>query len=70
VTTHTAIEPSGQSLLWNKAPYWHFRQTDILVANESQILKNTIFWNITPCIPLKSTDVSEEHIVYIFSIEE
>jgi hypothetical protein len=25
------------------------------------ITKSSVFWDITPCSPLKSTDVSEEH---------
>jgi hypothetical protein len=29
-------------------------------------MKNTIFWDITPCSPLKSTDVTEVHIASIF----
>jgi hypothetical protein len=32
-------------------------------------MKGSIFWDITPCSPWKSTDVSEEHIVSIFKIK-
>jgi hypothetical protein len=32
-------------------------------------MKGTIFWAITPSSPLKSTDVSEEHIASIFRVE-
>jgi hypothetical protein len=34
------------------------------------VMKSTIFWDIMPCSPLKSTDVSEEHIASIFRVEE
>jgi hypothetical protein len=34
------------------------------------VMKSTIFWDITQCSPLKSTDVSEEHIASIFSVKE
>jgi hypothetical protein len=34
------------------------------------VIKSTIFWDITQCSPLKSTDVSEEHIASIFRVEE
>jgi hypothetical protein len=33
-------------------------------------LKNPIFWDITPCSLLKSIDVLEEYLAYIFSVEE
>jgi hypothetical protein len=33
-------------------------------------LKSSMFWDITPCSPLKSTDVSEEHIASIFRVKE
>jgi hypothetical protein len=33
-------------------------------------IKGSIFWDITPCSPLKSTDVSEEHVTSIFRVEE
>jgi hypothetical protein len=33
-------------------------------------MNSTVFWNITLCSPLKSTDVSEEHIASIFRVEE
>jgi hypothetical protein len=34
------------------------------------VMKSSIFWDITPYIPLKSTDISEEHFVSILRIEE
>jgi hypothetical protein len=34
------------------------------------VMKSTIFWDIKPCSPLKSTGVLEEHISSIFSVEE
>jgi hypothetical protein len=34
------------------------------------VMKTTIFWDISPCSPLKSTGVSEEHIASIFRVEE
>jgi hypothetical protein len=33
-------------------------------------LKSTIFWDIMSCGPLKSSDISEEDIASIFSVEE
>jgi hypothetical protein len=29
-------------------------------------MKSTIFWDMMPCSPLKSTDISEKHIASIF----
>jgi hypothetical protein len=29
-----------------------------------------IIWDITPCIPFKSTDVSEDHVASIFRVKE
>jgi hypothetical protein len=26
------------------------------------VMKSSVFWEITPCIPLKSTDVLGEHV--------
>jgi hypothetical protein len=34
------------------------------------VMKGTIVWDIMPCNPLKSTNVSEEHIACIFGVEE
>jgi hypothetical protein len=34
------------------------------------IMKSSIFWDITPYTPFKLTDVSEEHVVSIFRVEE
>jgi hypothetical protein len=36
----------------------------------SVVTKSSIFWDIAPCSPLKSTDVSEEHVASIFRFEE
>jgi hypothetical protein len=33
-------------------------------------MKSTIFWDITPCSPLKVNDVPEEHVAFIFRVEE
>jgi hypothetical protein len=33
-------------------------------------MKSSIFWNITPCSPLKVNRFSEEHIASIFRVEE
>jgi hypothetical protein len=33
------------------------------------IMKSIIFWDITPCSPLKVTDVSGEHVAYIFRVK-
>jgi hypothetical protein len=32
------------------------------------VMKSVIFWDITPCSPLRSTEVSEEHIASIFRV--
>jgi hypothetical protein len=32
------------------------------------VINNTTFWHITPCSS-KSTDISEEHITFIFRVE-
>jgi hypothetical protein len=35
------------------------------------LLRSYIFWDITPCNPLKINDVSEENIAFFFfSVEE
>jgi hypothetical protein len=34
------------------------------------VMKTYIFWDITACSPLKSTDVSEEYVASIFKVEE
>jgi hypothetical protein len=28
-------------------------------------MKNSVLWDLTPCSPLKKTDVSEEHVAFI-----
>jgi hypothetical protein len=33
-------------------------------------MKNPVFWDITLYIPVKSTEVSEEHLPFIFTVEE
>jgi hypothetical protein len=33
------------------------------------VVKSTIFWDITPCSPLK-INVLEEHVAFIFRVEE
>jgi hypothetical protein len=40
-----------------------------IVALTAVVMKSCIFWDMTPCSPLK-IDVSEEHIAYIFRAEE
>jgi hypothetical protein len=35
-----------------------------------EIVKSSVFSDITPCSPLKSTDVSEDYIALIFRVEE
>jgi hypothetical protein len=32
-------------------------------------MKSYIFWDITPCRSLKSTDISEEYVATIFRVE-
>jgi hypothetical protein len=34
------------------------------------VMKSSIFWDITPCTLLKSIDISEEHVAFIFRVEE
>jgi hypothetical protein len=34
------------------------------------VMKSSIFWDITPCSMLKSTDVSEKLIASIFRVEK
>jgi hypothetical protein len=34
------------------------------------VMKSDIFWDITPCSPLKVTDVSEKHVASICSSEK
>jgi hypothetical protein len=34
------------------------------------VMKSAIFWDITPCSPLKVRDVPEEHIASIFRVEK
>jgi hypothetical protein len=33
-------------------------------------LKSSIFWDITPCYPLKATNVSDKYVVSFFMVEE
>jgi hypothetical protein len=32
-------------------------------------MKSFVFWDITPCNPVKSADVSEEYVASIFRME-
>jgi hypothetical protein len=32
------------------------------------VMKSSVFWDITPLVCLKSTDVSEEHVTSIFNL--
>jgi hypothetical protein len=34
------------------------------------VMKSSIFWDITPCRPLKVNDVSEKHVASTFMDEE
>jgi hypothetical protein len=34
------------------------------------VIKSSIFWDITPCSPLKVTDISEEHVASIYMDKE
>jgi hypothetical protein len=36
----------------------------------SVVMNSTIFWDITPCNGLNSTDISEEYIASILRVEE
>jgi hypothetical protein len=33
------------------------------------LMKSTVFWDITPCSPLKFNDGLEEHIASVFRVE-
>jgi hypothetical protein len=44
--------------------------TVILIYSKRSVIWNSIFWDITSCSPLKSTSVSEDHVVTIFGIKE
>jgi hypothetical protein len=33
-------------------------------------VKNSIFWDITPCSPLKVNEVSEKHVASIVRVDE
>jgi hypothetical protein len=45
-------------------PFLLYVGTEVLTT---VVMKSTIFWEITPCSPLRVTDVSEENIAPIFS---
>jgi hypothetical protein len=50
-----------------------YTNIDIVVGFEvitAVVMKCPIFWDITPCSPLKVTDVSEEHVSSIFKVKE
>jgi hypothetical protein len=32
------------------------------------VIETSVFWNITPCSPVKSHYVSEEHVASIFKV--
>jgi hypothetical protein len=34
------------------------------------VMKSSIFWDVMPSSPLKSTDISEEHVVSVFRLKE
>jgi hypothetical protein len=34
------------------------------------LMKTSVFWSITPCIPSKVIDVSEEYVTSIFRVED
>jgi hypothetical protein len=37
---------------------------------QAVVMKSPIFWDISPCSPWTSTEVSEEHVASIFRVEE
>jgi hypothetical protein len=43
----------------------HYVATEIIF-----FVKSSVFWDITPCRPLKSVNVSEDLIASIFRVEE
>jgi hypothetical protein len=42
----------------------------MLYAIKPVLEKIVCLWDITPCGPLKATDVPEEHVASIFRVEE
>jgi hypothetical protein len=40
---------------------------DVLMA---VVIKSTIFWDVRPCSPAKSTDVSEECTASVFRVKD
>jgi hypothetical protein len=45
-------------------------QTVGLEVPTAVFVKSCIFCDMTPCSPLKSTNVSEKHVTFIFRVEE
>jgi hypothetical protein len=50
---------------WNGG--WNYVQPYFEIRRD-QTMKSCVFWNITPCICWTSTDVSEKHVTFIFSV--
>jgi hypothetical protein len=46
-------------------------QLEAIIPGSDVLTMSTIFWGIKRCSPLKvSTDVSDEHIAFIFRVKE
>jgi hypothetical protein len=46
------------------------KQTGGFEVLTAVVMRSSVFWDITPCSPLKATDVSEEHVASIFRVED
>jgi hypothetical protein len=46
--------------------FCHYEGPEVLTM---VVFRYYIFWDITPCRPFKCTDVSEEYIASIFTVE-
>jgi hypothetical protein len=44
-----------------------FVESEVLIAT---LIKNSVYWAVTPCILAQSTDVSEEYVASMFRVEE
>jgi hypothetical protein len=65
---------SGYANLLKQARKWKksgkFRSRCMEEVYEEYTMRNSIFWDITPCSTVKVNRDSEEHIASIFRVEE
>jgi hypothetical protein len=68
---HTHITTNmAERISFTSISEFFLRYRSVSEHREELHIKCTIFWDKTSCGPLKSTDVSEEYITSIFSVEE